>query len=213
MAIENWINKKFKGSEFTGWNYDESLTLGELIELGYPYSTACIELNDDTIIAVDCGDESPIDFIADNQDTLFILDAFKHPRRIDSFLGNVKMFYAKHLSSEKFIDNQYGRFALDIFKNGSSYYGAPRIGYNSPMMVDMFFSKLDEKLAEIRISRNTGEKRYDYEQKEVGSASFQVDFMKDEPFFIISYETSGITFDDFLKITEHIYKNIPNNRK
>jgi hypothetical protein len=213
MGIKHWINKEFNGSDFTGWNYDQSATLEELEELGYPYSTACIELDDDTVIAVDCGEESPRDFIEANQATKFILDAFKHPRRIDSFLGNVTMFYAKPLSSEKFIDNQYGRFALDIFKNESRLFGAPRIGNSSPMMVNIFFSKLEEKLAQIRISRNTGEKIYNYEEKEIGSASFQVDFMKDEPLFIISYETSGITYNEFVEITEHIYKSIPGNRK
>lgn len=208
MALKNWLNKEFEGNEFTIWNYDESASIKELNELGYPYSTACIEIDDETFIAVDCGDLSPIEFIEKNQNTKFILDAFKHPRRIKSFLGNVKMFYAKPLSLENFIENQYGRFAIDIFKNGDSYVGAPRIGYSSNIMVDMFFGKLKEKWKEIRVSKNTLEKVYSFEEEEIGSASFQVDFMSEEPFHLINFETSGITFNKLGELISIIYDKI-----
>lgn len=208
MALNSWLNKEFEGSEFTIWNYDESATIKELNELGYPYATACIKLDDETFIAIDCGDLSPIEFIETNQNTKFILDAFKHPRRIKSYLGNVKMFYAKPLSSEKFLENQYGRFAIDIFKNGDNYIGAPRIGYSTNIMVDIFFEKLKEKWKTIRVSKNTLEKVYSFEEEEIGSASFQVDFMSEEPFYLVSFETSGITYNELGDLISIIYDKI-----
>ncbi|MBP7249343.1 MAG: hypothetical protein KBA38_09125 [Negativicutes bacterium] len=208
MEIEKWLNREFEGSEFTIWNYDESVSIEELEELGYPYATACIEIDDETFIAVDCGDLTPFEFIQNNQNTKFILDAFKHPRRINSFLGNVKMFYAKQLSSEEFSEYQYGRFAIDIFKNGDNYFGAPRIGYSSDFMIDLFFEKLREKWNKIRVSKNTLDKIYSFEAEEVGSASFQVDFFSEEPYYLISFETLGITYNRLGEIISAIHEDI-----
>lgn len=211
MELYDWLNKEFEGSEFTIWNYDESATIKELNESGYPYATACIEIDNETFIAVDCGNLSPSEFIENNQNTKFILDAFKHPRRIKSFLGNVKMFYAKPISSQDFHENQYGRFAIDVFKNGNSYVGAPRIGYSSNFMIDIFFDKLEEKWNEIRISKNTLEKVYSFEEEEIGSASFQVDFMREEPYYQISFETLGITYNKLGEIFSDICKKVYND--
>jgi hypothetical protein len=208
MEIEKWLNREFEGSEFTLWNYDESVSLQELKELGYPYATACVEIDDETYIAVDCEDLTPFEFIQKNQNTKFILDAFKHPRRINSFLGNVKMFYAKRLSTEEFSGFQYGRFAIDIFKNGDYYFGAPRIGYSNGFMVDLFFEKLREKLNKIRVSKNTLDKIYSFDEEEIGSATFQVDFFSEEPYYLISFETLGITYNRLGEIISVIHEDI-----
>lgn len=213
MELYNWLNREIKGSEFTIWNYDESSTIEKLESLGYPYATACIELDDETFIAIDCGELSPNEFVEINYYNKFILDAFKHPRRIKSYLGDVKMFYAKPLSSENFCGNQTGRFAIDIFKDGKNYIGAPRIGYSSNLMVDIFFSKLRERLKEIRISKNTLKKIYSFEEEEVGSASFQVDFISEEPYYIVSFETAGITYNKLGELFGDVYEKVYNDQK
>lgn len=213
MSLKYWVNREFKGSDFNGFNYDHSLTPEELKKIDYPYCSACIELEDDVVIAVDSGELSPRDFIEQNQNTKFILDAFKHPRKINSFLGNVKMFYAKQILSENLRENQIGSFALDIFKNGDSLIGVPRVGYSSPMMVDFTFIQLEKLLDKIRITKNNLDKIYDFSESEIGSASFQVDFTNEEPSYIVKFETKGISYNDIVKITEQIYKDIPANRK
>lgn len=208
MLLDHTLQKIYIGSEFSIWNYDESMTIKELTKLGYPYATSCIELDKETFIAVDCGDLAPIEFIEKNQDTKFILDAFKHPRRIKSFLGDVKMFYAKPLSSENFNENQYGRFAIDIFKDGNKLIGNPRPGFSSSMMIDIFVSKLDQQIKKIEKQQHSQNISISLQEKELGSASFQVDFLRSETHYEVKFATDGITFKDLVYIFQNICKKI-----
>lgn len=211
MSLNNWINKEFDGRAFTIWNFDESLPIKELEELGYPYTTACIEIDSDTFIAVDCGILTPREFIERNKYTKFFLDALKHPRRVkDSFLGNVKMFYARPVEIDEFSFKEK-RFAIDIFINGDKINAGARIGYSSISSIDIYFKELKAKLNEIKNSKNKNEEIYSFETKEVGSACFQVDFIDDEP-CMTKFETMGISFNQLEEIFSDLEVKIYNQK-
>jgi hypothetical protein len=72
-------SKTFKGSMFVSFMYFEE----EEIEEGYPFSCACFELNENTIIAFDTSETSPSDFIQNNQNEIFAIDGFKFSLKKD----------------------------------------------------------------------------------------------------------------------------------
>lgn len=126
MELSSFINRRIYGNQFDSVNYDESMPLSELQEKGFPYSMACININKSSIIAVDCGEKLPGDFIRENQYKQFVLDASKHPRNIDSMLGNKNVFYLKEFVGE-FQKNEYqwNQFTIIGFKEDGNISGAP----------------------------------------------------------------------------------------
>ena len=67
MRTSGFINQVIYGHQLDSWNYDNSMPLIELQENGFPYSMACLEINERSILAVSTGEEAPIDFIRNNQ--------------------------------------------------------------------------------------------------------------------------------------------------
>jgi hypothetical protein len=82
--------KTFKGALFNSWFYAES---GEQADReGYSYANACFKLDDNTVIAYGTAfDESPRDFIDNNQFSDFVVDTTKEPFRIKG----KTVYYAK----------------------------------------------------------------------------------------------------------------------
>jgi len=97
MTIKDFENKTFKGSNFNKWTYDYTQTLEELKKSGYPYSMACFAINDSEIIAFgsERDDQSPRDIIDENQNSNFIVDFSKSPKKMDTMLGHRTVYYAK----------------------------------------------------------------------------------------------------------------------
>jgi hypothetical protein len=99
MDIKDWINKKIPGDNFNSWNYDESLKIKELKKTGYPYSLACFNLNEDTIIAIGDADfdKSPSEIIIESKQQNFKLDASMHPKKTKTLYGFKTIFYVKKI--------------------------------------------------------------------------------------------------------------------
>lgn len=100
--IDQWKEKIIKGSQFNSGIYDESQSIFELEKLGLPFAMACFNIGDNEVIAIgmDKGSQSPRDFIRDNQDSEFILDASKPSRRINTMFGAKTVHYAKRISKK-----------------------------------------------------------------------------------------------------------------
>lgn len=98
MSIEKWKKIEFSGKEFNSGLYDESYDIFKLREMGLPYSMACFEIdtNELIVIGMDRDNQSPRDFIAENQNNRFVLDASKPPRIIQTMFGFKRVHYAKH---------------------------------------------------------------------------------------------------------------------
>lgn len=82
--IENWVNKTFMGSQFNSFIYDVSENFDELKRKGLPFAMASFDINDDTSIAIgmEREDQTPRDFINENQNNKFIIDMSISPRSI-----------------------------------------------------------------------------------------------------------------------------------
>ena len=209
MNIGNYLNKTFFGNDFNSWNYDESYSIEELERLGFPYSMACIEINENSTIAVDTGDSSPQDYIRDNQDTIYTLDPTKSPRFVTkSYLGSKNIFYAK-IDNDVPIKNEtrWTQYTINLFKEDGKLFGAPVDGNFAPLTVDSAYEKVQNKLREIRYNNEK------LSEDSVGSAFFQMDFVNEEPFVKTSFQSHGFSYNELVKMIQLIYKNIPSNRK
>jgi|TARA_R110000796_G_scaffold237019_2_gene356835 hypothetical protein len=92
MSIENWKNKKIKGSEFTTFNYDQDALYDEI----YPYAMICFILDQNTMIAVSSGEESPRQFMENSKNKYFLLDTSIPPKKnILTMNGQKTIYYAK----------------------------------------------------------------------------------------------------------------------
>jgi hypothetical protein len=97
MNIKDFENKTFKGSSFNKFTYDHTQSLDELKEAGYPYSMACFEINESEMIAfgAERDSQSPRDIIDENQNSNFMIDINKKPKKMDTMLGHKTVYYAK----------------------------------------------------------------------------------------------------------------------
>lgn len=97
MIVDEWKNLVFKGNLFSTWTYDHSCSLEELESSGYPFSMACFPIHDYVIIAIgmDRSNQTPKNFIEENQDTEFKLDLQKERKVLDTMLGKKIVYYAK----------------------------------------------------------------------------------------------------------------------
>ena len=215
MKISRLLNQVIYGHQIDSWNYDESMPLEELQKNGFPYSMACIEINENSIVAVDVGEEAPIDYIRENQYKEFILDPSKHPRNIDSMLGNKNVFYLKEYTGEfEKNDYQWTQFTINGFKENGTFSGAPVNGSFSPMTVDMAFTQIQKKLNNVR----DGIEVYDLEEKDIGSFLLQVDFLNNDEsipdkYYKTTLKTAGFSYKEIIELVQHIYDNIPPERK
>ena len=133
MAIKTYINRIFNGQDFTCWYYVKATRLDKNKEVGSVISLACIEISDDSIIAIDTSDLSPRDYIFENQYTDYILDASVLPRKINTAGGLKNVFYAKNIESDKVYDylrssNLSNKLILNVFKENDTNFG--RINVN-----------------------------------------------------------------------------------
>jgi len=98
MSIAKWKNIVFSGKEFNSGLYDDSYDIFKLIEMGLPCSMACFEIdtNELIVIGMDRDNQSPRDFIAENQNNKFVLDDSKPSRTIQTMFGFKRVHYAKH---------------------------------------------------------------------------------------------------------------------
>lgn len=100
IAVKGLDGKAFKGEMFTNWVYDYSNSLEELEKSELPFSMACFEIYDNVIVAIgmDRRNQSPKDFIEENQNCYFILDITKVPRVIKTSLDNKIAYSAKRFN-------------------------------------------------------------------------------------------------------------------
>lgn len=99
--MKNWDNKTFKGSQFNSGVYDESYDIFELEKMGLPFAMACFEIGNNEVIAIgmDRSNQSPRDFIDENQNDEFVLDTSKAARKIKTMFGDKIVHYAKRVST------------------------------------------------------------------------------------------------------------------
>jgi hypothetical protein len=121
--IDQWKNKTFKGSQFNNGVYDESFPLFQLQEMGLPFAMACFEIGPNEVIAVgmDRGNQSPRDFIKENQNNIFTLDESKPSRKIRTMLGEKTVHYAKHVGTEASSDKNERELELDFVFRSSDH--------------------------------------------------------------------------------------------
>ena len=96
-GIGDWVHKVFNGSLFNSGIYDDSESLEELKRKGYPYSMASFDINNDTSIAIgmERGNQTPRDFMNENQNNNFILDMSIPKKTILTMRGKRIVYYAK----------------------------------------------------------------------------------------------------------------------
>lgn len=195
MKVGEFINKIIYGKHFNSWNYDESLPFEELEESGYPYSMVCIEFNENSILAVSTGNDSPSDFIEKNQSTQFVIDAKKHPRKIEeSMLGVKNVFYAKKLKNKKIkTENRWSQFTINVFKEDGKIFAAAGNGSFSPMIIHEAFTQIVNKLKSIKKDTETKE---NFLEAEIGSTFIKVDFLNEEPYYKTSIKSRGLTYNE-----------------
>src|SRR5260370_26603338 len=96
MSIQDWKNKKIKGSQFTAFNYDQD-SLGRK---EYPYAMVCFLIDDETTIAVGSDPLSPKDFRDRNENNSFIVDFSIPPKKMLTMNGDRTIYYAKKVGSD-----------------------------------------------------------------------------------------------------------------
>ena len=98
--IDQWKNKEFKGSQFISGVYDETYPLFQLEEMGLPFAMACFEIGPNEVIAIgmERDNQSPRDFMKENQNNTFMFDESKPSRRIKTMFGEKTVHYAKKIS-------------------------------------------------------------------------------------------------------------------
>ncbi|MBU2928854.1 hypothetical protein [Winogradskyella psychrotolerans] len=180
----------------------------------------CIEINENSIIAVDTGEDSPVDFMKKNQNTEYILDASIHPRIIDSMLGEKNVYYASEYNESSIKNNnRWNQFKVNIFKEDGEISGAPIGGIFSPMLIDCAITEIEKVTKKIRPNsiESVGVISplgfVSYKKEEIGSIFFQVDFINEEPHTITEFKIKGFTFNEMMDIIQIIYDNIPPNQK
>ena len=96
-GIGDWIHKVFNGGQFNSGIYDDSESREELKRKGYPYSMASFDINNDTSIAIgmERGNQTPRDFMNENQNNNFILDMSIPKKTILTMRGKRIVYYAK----------------------------------------------------------------------------------------------------------------------
>lgn len=149
MTIKPYINRNFNGHDFTFWYYFKATRLDKNKEVGSLISLACIEISDDSIIAIDTGDLSPKDYILENQYTDYILDASVLPRKINTAGGLKNVFYAKNIESDKIYDylgssNLSNKLILNVFKENDKIYGGVASGVYTKIRLDTCFVKINK---------------------------------------------------------------------
>src|SRR5689334_6079944 len=95
--IDQWKGKEFKGSQFNNGVYDETYPLFQLKEMGLPFAMACFEIGQNEVIAIgmERDNQSPRDFMKENQNNTFMLDESKPSRKIRTMFGEKTVYYAK----------------------------------------------------------------------------------------------------------------------
>lgn len=221
--ISDYIGKKIKGNDFEIWNYDDSLTIEEKKQ-GIPYSMICIEVNENTIIAMSTGEDSPRDFVNKNLDEYFELNPFMQPRFTNnSFLGEKNIFYMKKSNNQldKKIVNQFSVYG---FKENGKVTGTIKSKTIDSFIFETSFNLINQKLNSLKhkrlISLDLDETirfqndsfvkdYYNFKEKEIGSFIFNVNFLAEKNDFNIQYENSlstfGFTFFELNKIIENVY--------
>jgi hypothetical protein len=213
MKISQYLKKTIQGNQLESWNYDESMTTEELEKNGFPYAMCCSEINDNSIIAIGTGEETPFDYLNKNRTTHYVLDPTKTPRNIDCFLGNKNVFYLKKHEGE-FIKNEYqwAKWMIYGFKENDITAGTILNGSYSPAMVDTAINKIQDKIYDI----NSNKSLYDFETKEIGSFFFQVDFLnadiskpyKAENYHKTTFKSNGFSFEEMIELIKNILKNM-----
>lgn len=223
--ISNFIGKKFKVTDFEIWNYDESLSIEEQ-KIGIPYSMICIEVNQNTIIAMSTGEDSPRDFIDNNPEEYFELDPYIQPRYTEnSFLGKKNIFYMKKISTSN-NENFINQFLVYGFKENGRVTGTIKSKTTESFIFETSFNLIKQKLNSLKnkkiITLDKDETikfhndsftidYYNFKEKEIGSFIFDVKFLPEKNQYNILYEillsTYGFTFFELNKIVEILYSN------
>lgn len=99
--MKDWENKTFKGSQFNDGIYDESYDILKLEKMGLPFAMACFEIGNNEVIAIgmDRSNQSPREFLKENQNDEFELDKSKPPRKIRTIFGDKIVHYAKRVNT------------------------------------------------------------------------------------------------------------------
>ena len=202
MKITELVNKIFTGENLDDWFNDETFPLSELKKTGHPYSLACVQLNENSLIAVDTQNIRQREFIENNQNTDFVLDASVFPRKIQtSTFGLKNVFFAK-----KFVQDEYrlsglrNQFIINAFKENDLIAGAPMNGRFAGIEKDDAFSDIRKKINQLKEETDLSK----YKSSEIGSLFIKVDFLEKDPYFKTELISSGFSFSEIEMIINSI---------
>lgn len=191
MNITHFINKSIYGHQFDTFNYDFSMNIEELKINKLPYSMACFKMNDNSILAMDTGENAPIDFIKENQEDEFELDPSISPRKIDTPLGKKNVFYLKRKIFFQENHKYKAQFQVFGFKEDGNFSGSIKANIYSTSMLIKSFEEINKKLAILETKKIVASKEgpikvlvgdfyfdhYDFRENDIGSFIFTINFM------------------------------------
>ncbi|MBL4754084.1 MAG: hypothetical protein JKY52_10895 [Flavobacteriales bacterium] len=97
-------------------------------------------------------------------------------------------------------------FIVNILKQNGQISGAPKNGAYSLAQVTLSFTRMREKLNEIRNDV--------FESSDNGEAYIQVDFSKEESLIVCSqFDHSGFTYEELEGFIDALYESIPESMK
>lgn len=203
MRIADYVNRIFKGYDFDCWVNDETYPLNQLKEIGHPFSLACIEIDENTLIAVDTENIRQREFIENNLHTNFILDASIYPRKVKTMLyGQKNIYFAKkHTPIDYKNIGIRNRFTINVFKTNNSTFGSPLSGSFAGIEIHDAFSEIIKEFNQLVKDQP---KLID---EEIGSLFIQVDYLNEEPYFKTTIKSSRFSIDEIKTIILAIRKD------
>ncbi len=146
-TILDYVDKTLFGYELDSWNYDDSMSLDELNKYGFPYSMICLEINENTIIAIGTENESPNDFYHKNLNEKFELNPAMQPRLVnESFLGKKNIFYLKRKVEKVMNLNIKNFFEIYGFKEKGNITGTINSDLQTENIFEFSFDLLQKKI-------------------------------------------------------------------
>lgn len=209
MKLFKLINKIILGEKITLANIDKSMSRSELEKRGIPYLTICMKVNKNTMV---CIDPSNLNSYFSKE---FVLDSLKKPRYIETIYGKKNIFYLKQYTGKfEETDKQHGQIIFEGYKEKKRTSAAILNGYFSPAMIDIAIIQIEKKLLEIRDSIGNEREIHDFENQEIGTFQFKIDFMKshenellDEYFMTkTTFNSWGFTIEEINELVIN-YKN------
>lgn len=231
MKISDLVGEIIYGHNLSRWNYDVSMSLEDLAKFNLPYAMACVEINENSMIAVDVGQMPPVEFIELNQNTEFMLDPNLPPRNLDTMMGNKNVYYLKRNPGPFEEDDKlWGQFTIVGFKERGNVTTARLPGSYSPVMVDAAFEEIKKMLHTVQNDFPNKQpeqqnipylkKMFSFKTKEsvssnIGAFQIQVSFLNHDDRYPNKYHettlsSSGFTYAEVVKLIKEINQSEAN---